>query len=526
MIRILTRGSLRPLVIWPLGLLVTCMLTASAINDFYASPLARSGYASAIGTTPVITAISGSGSGLDSLGGIIANELAIILFSGLAIAGIMVATMLTRGNEDAGRLDLITARPVSRLSALHAAVIITAAMLFVMTAGVLVCFVAIGVPLVGPETGTSTPAHGGALLYAGSVGAYGLVWCGLGFVCGEIASDTQTARKIALSMFFGVYALRIVTISSGIDAWWATPLGWFDRVEPFAHARILPLVSLAVLGIALIIVATVIHSRRDCGTGLISGSTGSPHGSRRLVSPGGLFLRLTRSTRAVWVALGLGCGAMFGFLLPEWIDVVELNLDSLHAFGLHATTDSISAMMGLLAALFGAACGISMVSTSASEETEGRLSFFASRPVTVSRIWQTHIGLACGAALLVTVVTLASYLGSATLSTAHITPWATARDVVPLALPVVLYPALAAALHGYRRSWHSWVWVIYGCDAIVVFLGDMMSLPAWLTGMFPINSLGTLPGEPVDTTAVAIQVVLMISALMSAVALMRRRDLN
>lgn len=498
MIRTWARTARMSLLAWLVCLALLVAATSASIADFYSAPAARAGYAAAIDQAPIVAAISGSGTGLTTLGGIIANELAIILFTGLALAGILISTGLTRQNEDLGRIELLSSRPIARSTPLASAMVVTTLFMVAVSLAIGVIMAGFGVPL--------TEDHaGGLILYCASVCSYGLVWAGFGYLWGELCSDTRTARMVALGIYAAAYLTRIATIASGTDLWWATPLGWFDRVEPFEASRLAPLIISLVVAAVLHGLAIIIRSRRDIGTGIIAARPGPARASRFLASLPGLLLRLSRATIIMWVLLALSLGVMFGSLLPDWIRIMELNLDSMEAFGFTANADSISQIIGIVASLFGGACGITIIGALGSEEKQSRLAYLLSRHVSRPAIWRWSISLALLASLAIATLTIASYALSAHVADVAFDLGGMLTSMSAYLIPTLLLVAVAVAGLSLRPGGHLVGWFYYAFTAVMVFMGEMMKAPTWLMNLSPLNALGQVPVTAADGTALAIQ---------------------
>lgn len=519
----LARTSKRPLLAWPLILFVVAIATSYSIADFYRAPSARAGYSVAMEVAPIVTAISGSGTGLDSLGGIMANELAIIVFTGLAIGGVMLAVGRTRKEEDLGRTEMLTAKPVGRLAPLVAAVVVVAASFLLFTVLVVASLVAFGVPLIGPETGTATAASGGALTFGVLVFGYAAFFAGIGFLGAELFDSARGATIFGIALFFVFYLVRIFVNSSDIEAWWTTPVGWFDAAEPFANTNWIPIGMLYASAAIFVVAAGFIRRRRDITTGVISGGAGRAYAPSWLGTPAGLAWRLTRSSFAAWVLVSIVFGALFGYLLDQWVEVMELNLESMEAFGFSASTDSISQMVGIIAALFGGAMGVSAIGSFAREEQSTRLSYLLSKPVSRTRMWVSWMALALILGVVVAITTLAAYVIAGDLS-AEIDAVGTMQAMAVYLVPVVFLTAVAAAGVGLRAG-GIWIgWLVYGVAAVFSFLGEILQLPDWLLNLGPINGIGAVPMEDVSWLALGIEMGLSVLLVAVAVWAFNRRE--
>lgn len=468
MIGLLWKAKARTLLAWPLGLLAVCWATARAITQFYSTPQERLAYAQALEVAPFSKAISGSGSGLDSLGGVLANEFAILLFNGVAVAAILLSVGLTRKEEDLGRTELITASPISKLSPLTSAMVTVASSFAILTLG-------LGAVL-------SYYDHIN-WLYLAAVAAYALIFAGVGFVCAELFGDTRTAIITGLGLYFLCYFARIAVIATESPLWWTNPLGWFDHTEPFTAKRLLPLVISIAVAVGLHLTALFLRSQRDLGTGVVSFSR-STRGSHLFLAALPLRLNLTLITS--WCIVGIAFGALLGSMLDQWVDVLTLNLDSVEAFGFSGSADSISQMVGLLGTTFSAAVGIGVLSTARREETSTRMAYLLSTPTSRTKYWAQWIAIAIATTVIINIATTGAYVLTG----------AVADTFIPLQsylLPALFLVGCAAAMHVYFG------WILYAFSVIMAFFADTMNISN--TDLFPINSIGKVPVTELNTTA-------------------------
>ena len=110
------------LAIWTLAIGLGTYASVVAVIDAYGNPAAleaRASLAAAPGT--VIIAGPLFGASAPTVGAIVANELFMFLLAVVAIMSILAAVRHTRADEEAGRIELLRALPVGRMSAPAAA---------------------------------------------------------------------------------------------------------------------------------------------------------------------------------------------------------------------------------------------------------------------------------------------------------------------------------------------------------------------------------------------------------------------
>src|SRR5207302_858760 len=154
-----------------------------------------------------------------------------------AVWGLLTGTRLLRGEEEAGRFELLLCGPTTRAGAARQGVIGLGAglvALFAVTAAITVADAA------SPEVGFPTPA---ALFLVVALVAGPAVFLTVGTAAGELASTRRQANIIGGAVVGGSYLLRMVADSGSGLGWlrWATPLGWVEELRPLTGSRLLAL---------------------------------------------------------------------------------------------------------------------------------------------------------------------------------------------------------------------------------------------------------------------------------------------
>lgn len=501
---LLRTGRLRSLV-WPLAVVALVATTAASIVEFYDEPASRGVYAAALAAASIMSAIGGASGGLDLLGGIVANELAIIMLPTVAAAGILLAIGATRSEEDHGRTELLTARRLGRLAPLAGAIASTALVLFLMAAFTVAGFVSFGIPLVGPEDGVPGPEHGGAWAYGALVFAYALLFAGVGFVAAELARDARSAGTLAFGVFGVAFGTRVWINGSGhgvltgeVGLSWLTPVGWFDAVAPFAEMRWTPLALMFGTAAALMVLAGVLRHGRDLGSGVIAPRPGRTAAAGWVATPLGLTWRQARPGALAWLAGAVAMAALMGGQLPEWIGALQASQALLDAFGMSADATSITRMALLFGALLASAAGLAQLGRWSQEEPSGRVGLTLARAVSRRRLWTAHVIVTALITTGITVVSGAVYALTGWLALddrAALDLGDVALTTAVLIVPGLLLLGIGALWVGVRGSTPWPAWALYGVAFVLVFIGPSLDVPEWSLNLGVFNAVGEVPSE-------------------------------
>ena len=105
------RTHRRGTLIWMFALVASMVGTAAAIAGLYTTPEKIHTYAQAVTSGDALVAINGRVEGIDSLGGIIADEFGFLAAFLLPLLGISLVAQVTRREEEAGRLEAVLGGP-------------------------------------------------------------------------------------------------------------------------------------------------------------------------------------------------------------------------------------------------------------------------------------------------------------------------------------------------------------------------------------------------------------------------------
>ncbi|HYO85808.1 MAG TPA: hypothetical protein VES01_05035 [Dermatophilaceae bacterium] len=492
------------------------LFTARSIVSLYDDPMKREVYRRSIGTSPVSMAFNGRGYDLDELGGIVVYEIGFFALVILPVFAIHLAIRHTRGEEDLGRADLVTAGPVGRLAPLGAAVTVVGASLL---AGGLLTWAAL--VSVGLEAAGSARYAVGLTLYLGCCAT-------LGVLAGQVATLSRSALGLALGTLALTYLVRGVVDGMGLDAVGATPMGWLAEVRPFGDWQLWPMLSMAALAVVGMVACVQVRQRRDLGGGLLAARPGPPRAARGLAGPVSLLWWISRGGLAGWVFGVAIWGVALGLLTSEVRDIVANNSDLGALLGAAGgrIEDGVVSLGAATVAVAAAAATVQSVGRMLGEESLGRLGLVLSTRVGRVRWW---LGLS-GLLLLQSVVTVAAgglALGLGVgFSLGAADQVARASWAALAFLPSVwLVSAVAAAMFAWRPAWAVAGWALVSWGLVVVMLGETLRLAPWARYLSPFEHTGRVPLVEPDATALWVLSGLSATMLVLGGAWFARRDL-
>jgi ABC-2 type transport system permease protein len=292
-----------------------------------------------------------------------------------------------------------------------------------------------------------------------------------------------------------------------------------------------PVGWIAGLAAASIVVALIVHARRELGASLLPERVGRPRALPGFSSPLALAWRLHWPTLVAWA----GGSALFGLALGSLVRAIaDANIDNpqiqriLQSLGHTAAADVgrvlLIAVFVIVAGVAGAA-GVQAVLRLREEEAEGRLEALLATPRTRSA-WLLSFTLV--GALTVTAVLVAAGAAAALSFAVLDDPddaWLSIGSAVA-ALPAVLsFVGVTALFAGLLpRAAIALGWGVYGVLAAIGMFGGLLGLDEdTVKALSPIANVPALPTD--DWIPSIVLGAIAIAAVALGAVAFRRRDL-
>jgi ABC-2 type transport system permease protein len=388
-----SRGAGRSGALWGLIFALYVIAQTFGYTAAYKTSASRNRLAKAFGTNVGLRALIGPAHAINTIAGYVAwRELGILSLLG-AIWGLLTSTRLLRGEEEAGRYELLLSGQTTRRRAGTQAVTglgVGLIALFALTA--------IGTVLTGRASSVDF-SLGASLYLSVTLIAGAAMFLAIGAVTSQLATTRRRAASIGGVVFGIAYALRMVADSDAGLHWmvWLSPLGWIEESRPLTNPHPMALLPALALVIVAIVVALHLADARDLGGATFSEpSSAAPH-LALVGSSTGLAARLMRPVALGWLFAVGAFSVLIGTVAQAATEDIRGSKSveqALGRIGGHGSVvnDYLGLTFLVLAAMIALVAAGQVVAIRA-EEAEGRLENLVVRPLTRWRWFAQRLGL-------------------------------------------------------------------------------------------------------------------------------------
>ena len=523
--RLTARRVARPAVLWGLVFGGTVASTMYTFEATFPTAASRASIVQAIEGNPAFEAIFGLTRDMDTVAGYTAYKTMFTIVIIAAIWGLFIATKALRGEEEAGRWELLLAGQTTRGRAVGQVI-----------AGLGVGLVALWVPtaLLAAATGTSSRVGIGvsaSLFLATAVVAVAAMFMAVGVFTSQLAATRHDANLLGAAVIVVSYLLRMAADSDPNLGWlrWASPLGWIEELRVLTGSRPFALVPITVLTVVLLLVSYRMAARRDLGASALGGrDTASPR-TLLLGGQAGLTVRLTRGAIATWLGALTATGLAFGLVTQAagkslgGSPTLARVIARLGASG--ATAVAYLGYVFVIAAGLIAVAVAGQISAIRNEEASGHLDNLLVRPVPRWQWLAVLVATGLGLVVLASVLTgMAAWVGASTQH-ALVGFGDLFQAGVNVAPPSVFVLGIGALVYGFWPR--AAVGVTYGLviwSFLVEIFASISGAERWLHDSSPFLHIRPAPAADPDWTAAAWLVGLGLVAAIAGIAAFTRRD--
>jgi ABC-2 type transport system permease protein len=514
---ILHRDRVRILV-WIAGIVGMTVSSAAGVKGIYPTAADLQRAAALIDGNAAAIAFNGPVQGLETIGGRIAFETGSFTLLLVGLMSLLMLSRQTRAEEENGRLELIRATVVGRHAPLAAALLLVAAMNLVVGAAVVMGFFGLGLPAAG------------CAAFGVSVTAVGLTFAGITAVTVQVAENARVASGLAGLSVGVAFVLRAIGDIGDGTLSWLSPIGWGQKMRPFAGDEWWPLLVPALVLAGCLWLAAALASHRDLGAGLVQPRRGSATAGRLLGSPWGLALRLQRGSLVAWASGVFVFGGVYGSVANDVEEFIQDLDDSVREFLARSGANIVDSFFGttlLILALVGSGFALQSVQRLRGEESALHAETILALPVSRRRWVASHLAVALGGALLVLAA------GGLGLGLAYALsvgdPGAVPRligDAVAYLPAVGLMVGLGLALFGLVPRVMAALWGLLVFSFVSGFFGEVLDLPSWVLGISPYEHTPLLPAEQFATLPLVVMTGLAVALGAVGLRAFRTRDIG
>jgi ABC-2 type transport system permease protein len=517
----LTRFAVRRervrILVWIASIVLLVVVTVGSIKGLYPTQSDLDAAARTSEDNAAAIVFNGPPQGLDTVGGQVAFQTGTF---GLILMGLMSLFMLgrmTRGEEEAGRAELLRSLPVGRHALPATALLAVGTMTVVTGALVALSLVALGLPATG------------SVVFGLSFTLFGLFFAACTLVLAQVTENTRVVYGIGGLLLGASFLLRAIGDVGDGTVSWLSPIGWAQKTRPFAGETWWPfLVLLGATGL-LAWLAAALGRRRDLGAGLVVPRAGPAHAAPSLGSPLGLATRLQRGSLVGW-SVGMAFLAVaYGSIADSINDFVKDNqalTDIVAAQGNGTLAEQYLAMSFRILALVATGFAIQSALRVHGEEAAGRAESVLATPVSRTSWAASHLVLAFGGSLVVLLLSAAAFgVADAAVTGASDAIGDAVIGLVAFAPAVWVLVGLAAVLVGVFPRATVVVWGALGVCFVIGMFGQLLDLPTWVQDVSPFQHVPQYPVADIDPVPLVLLCAVAVALTAAGLAGLRRRDL-
>jgi ABC-2 type transport system permease protein len=520
------RRAVRSGIVW--GYIFGIIVASSAISytTIYSTQADRTALATAFGSNNATAALFGPGTDLQTVGGFTVFKSYMTVMVLGALWGLLTSTRLLRGEEDAGRWDLVLTGQVTQRGA-------TVQVFGGLGAGVAALWLVAAVitVLAGLDSKVGFSV-GSSLYFALSQVTTAVMFLAVGALTSQLAPTRRQAATLGGWFLGASYVVRMVA-DAGVGVHgliWLTPLGWAEELRPLTSPN--PVALLPIFAFTAIVggVAVDLSSRRDVGSGVLPDRPHAVAKLRFLTGHLGLSARLVRPTLTAWIAALGATGFVLGLIAKQAGGTISGSSVQEVFARLGATGSGAQEFLGvsfLIVAVMVGFMAAGQVTALRTEEAEGRFDNLVVQPVSRSSWLGGRLLIVVVALVAASVVTgFLAWTGTAvegggvslgTLLEAGI-------NVVPPALCLLGLGVLAFGV--VPRAVSYVVYTILGWSLVVEVVGGFGSGGRWLLDTSLFHQMAAAPAVHPNWTVNGVMTGLGGVAALVGCLLFSRRDLR
>ncbi|HEV7204189.1 MAG TPA: ABC transporter permease subunit [Jatrophihabitans sp.] len=522
LLRHLGRRAVRSAVPWGVAFGLVVLSSGVSYLSAYPHVADRQALQLSLGGNVGLAAIFGPVRSLADVGGFTAwRALGLLTIVG-GIWGVLAGARLMRGEEEAGRWEVLLASATTRRRAAAAGVaaggLALVALGLATLAGAL-----LGVPATGLRVGS-------CVFLAATLVAPAAVFLAITLLLAQFVPTRRVAAQYGALAFGVAYVVRLVALATGRD-WLArfTPLGWVDAARPMTGSHLAPLLAAYALAIAAGVAAAGVAGRRDLGAAAWARSDRATGATRLLGGPGRFAARQALPQILGWVVGIAAFTAVFGLVSGSVADATlrshAMNglLDRLGAPGAGTRAFLGLGMLTMSSAI--ALAAAAWVSGIREAESAGLVDVVLVQPVSrrrwlagrvaVAAAGLVALGLATGVAL------IASVTSDARVAVADLV--AAGLNAVPIALVVIGGGVLTLGV--LPRATAAVAYGLVAFSFLDEMIGAMVDAPSWVLDLSLLHHLALAPDVAPDWSTNAVLVAIGLAAALAGGLAFTRRDL-
>lgn len=512
--------------------MIAALSAATSLIGFinaYPDEVSRQTFAASLAGNTGLKLLLGSSYDIGTVGGFVAwRVLGILLLIG-SIWGLMLATRLFRGEEQAGRTELLLAGQT------------TLRRITVQLTGVAVLLSFVVLVLIFASTYGASIYKGthlsvtSILFFALSLALSILMFMGIGAICGQFFATRAQALRIS-GIAFGVFFLLRGMGASVQDVHLLediSPIGWVQNLQPFTGSHWQWFIPIAAVIVGCFSTAVWLAGKRDLGASIVADKDTARPKYRWLNSPLKLWVRLTRVSMIGWALGAVTISYIFGTLTKSAGDSFN---DSPAARNVISKLTQSSDVMGekmfygmifLIIMLLILVMVSGMIAAAREEEAEGYLDAILVRQTARLTVIKDKLLIIIVATVGITLLaTWAAWFGG---WTQHVS--ITITDLLPAAIntlaAALLLLGIGICTYGFKpRLTSIVVYSVIGWAFLVEMLGSVINLNHFILDTSLLHHVPLVPATDQNWQIVWVYCLLGIVLVTAGIIRFTKRDIE
>lgn len=525
--RFMVRRTIRSATLWAAIFGAYVASKSAGYASAYPSLPSREKLADSFSSNIGLSALLGAPHKIETVAGFtVWNTLSVMTIIG-AIWGLLLVTKSLRGEQDAGRWELLLTGPTTTRKATTNALIGLAVSLLTLYVVVAIAFILVG------AIHTVNFGAQPALFFALAAISGAAEFVAIGALASQIMPTRSRAASLATVIFGASFLVR--AMADVTSAHWllvVTPLGWIEKLQPLYGSQPLWLIPILLLIVVCSIGAVVLAGRHDLGASTIADKdTARPH-TKLLGRPIMIALRLTRVSSLSWLLAVAFVSTFFGVLTKSAAQALSQSTSAGHLLSrlgiaqnntLFGVNTYLSIVFFLLMPIV-MSYAASALGRVREDEAEGYLDNLLVRPVGRLQWLWGRLALASVVVLCAGLLgALCTWLGASSQESG-ITFHSMLLSGINVMVPALCILGLGVFAFGYMpRATTVIAYGIIGWSFLIQMISSGLNLNHWILDTSVLHHMALTPvSNPDWTSVVVIVLVSVVAALLGAMRFAKR----
>lgn len=297
-----------------------------------------------------------------------------------AVWGLMTSTGLLRGEEEAGRWELLLAgRTTKRRAAVEALIGLGIAQLTM--------YLVLLVATFGVVRLTRAPfSPGSTMLFAAAMVSGAAMFLAIGAVASQLSATRGQAAMLSAGVLVASFVVRMIADSKSNLGWmrWLSPIGWLEELHPLQTPQWIAVVPVLALIAGCVWLTVTLAGRRDLGASVLHERPERAGGDSWLTGPVSLAIRLVLPSATAWLGGIAGMGWLYGSLARSAASLLNSSPTFTAVLSRLGVRQAALGYLGIIFLMLGVLISViaaGQIVAMRDEEASGRLDNLLVRPV-------------------------------------------------------------------------------------------------------------------------------------------------